>query len=107
MKCYFCQYELGEPFYHGAPAPVMLTCENCPWFVKYYFGDKKIVYEYNFNTLLNGKLYELSFCPKNQPSFILYEAKGNLQFPVFKLNQLPNITPTNSKEKLKSYLVFS
>jgi len=108
MKCYFCQSELGVPFYHGVPSPVMLICGTCPKQVEYYFGAESKVYEYRFFITLNRTMYDLVFRPNDElPSFQVYKAEGNLRFPVFHLKQIPSITPNNAEEKLKTYLLFS
>ncbi len=107
MKCWYCKTYLGEPHYHGQPAPVLLRCNNCPTEVEYRFGGKSEVYRTTFSCSHNDKKYTVCIEPDEEMKFVLYNEQGNLWFPVVKSTSIPNINPTNVEEKVRTYLVFS
>lgn len=112
MKCIYCNTELGKPYYHGAPYPVSLRCNDssggkCPTEVEYRFGASAQVYRISFYCNHNDKLYNVSIDAEEVFVFNIFHIKGNLAYPVVRTKSVPNITPFNVKEKLPLYLALS
>lgn len=107
MKCWYCRTNLGSPYYHGVPAPVILVCEECPSAVEYYFGLNETVYRAVYGCTINDKKYSIYIEPEEDMKFSLYHIRGNLAFPIVRSETVPNINPTNVEEKVRTYLIFS
>jgi hypothetical protein len=108
MKCWFCKTDLGEPHYHDEPVPVLLRCTNCPTEVEYLFGLGSKVYRATFGCIYHGQTYVACIVPDNENiKFFIYRTEGNLWFPALKTKNIPNVTPSNIRNKVALYLVFS
>lgn len=115
MRCLFCQTELGEPYRQAIPNANVLTCYACPKTVEYYFDQVAKdgewiprMFEYKLYARIKDTQYELAFRPDDQfPRFYLYKVEGNLRFPIFWLKQIPDLTPSNVRDKLPTYILFS
>jgi hypothetical protein len=105
MKCHYCKTQLGDPYYHGCPAPVILTCKACPVEVTYYFDGKFTVFKTVFGHQLNNKFYEVSLKSHKHLCY-LYIIKNNLSFSILSGETVASLTPQNIANKLPTILTF-
>jgi hypothetical protein len=107
MKCWYCKTYLGEPHYHGQPAPVLLHCTDCPTEVEYRFGSQAKVDQVIFSSTYHGQTYLVCIEPERELKFSIYKVEGNLWFPAVRVKTIPNVNPSNIRNKIATYLVFS